>query len=263
MASDINAIVVGETWRAVGMVAKASGVYAIVNTMNGKRYIGSAENLRRRRTAHRSALSKNKHANKHLQAAWNKYGESAFVFVVLEYVHPIFLLDIEQKHLDSNRGGYNIAKHAEATSKGLTRSAETRAKLSAIHKGKTISPEQRQKLSEAGKGRVVTKETRAKQSASNRGQKRSPETVARISAALKGRTLSPEHCEKMAAASRGRKHSDETRARISAALTGRKLSAEHCEKIGALRRGTKLSDEQRAKLSAAHRRRLSMIQEGV
>lgn len=47
----------------------------IVNTNNGKRYIGSSLNIRKRLWEHRANLRHNKHCNPHLQASWNRYGE--------------------------------------------------------------------------------------------------------------------------------------------------------------------------------------------
>ena len=49
-----------------------SGVYQITNKVTGKFYIGSAVNFRKRWNTHKSCLRNNKHANKHLQRAWNK-----------------------------------------------------------------------------------------------------------------------------------------------------------------------------------------------
>lgn len=56
------------------------GIYCIVNRTNGKRYVGSSVNVKNRIRQHRHTLKNNKHCNKHLQASWNKYGESAFSF---------------------------------------------------------------------------------------------------------------------------------------------------------------------------------------
>lgn len=48
-------------------------IYAILNTINDKVYVGSAVNLRLRWNNHRSQLNLNKHDCQHLQSAWNKY----------------------------------------------------------------------------------------------------------------------------------------------------------------------------------------------
>ncbi len=59
-----------------------SGVYAIVNRENGKRYVGSAINIPKRWREHQRGLQRGCHENSYLQGAWNKYGEGAFEFVV-------------------------------------------------------------------------------------------------------------------------------------------------------------------------------------
>lgn len=60
------------------------GVYAIINKINRKCYIGSSSNIYGRWSSHLSELKNNKHKNQKLQRAWNKYGENNFVFEMLE-----------------------------------------------------------------------------------------------------------------------------------------------------------------------------------
>ena len=78
-----------------------SGIYQIVNETNGKIYIGSAINIRKRWNFHKRDLKLNKHTNPHLQRAYNKYGKNSFIFEILQKVkdkeHLIFY---EQKWLD-------------------------------------------------------------------------------------------------------------------------------------------------------------------
>src|SRR5690242_20644116 len=88
-----------------------SGIYAIMNTVNGKQYVGSAVNIAARWRAHRSGLQRGYHRNPHLQAAWNKYGADAFTFTVLEYCPLDSLISREQywlDTLDTVAHGYNI-----------------------------------------------------------------------------------------------------------------------------------------------------------
>lgn len=54
------------------------GIYQILNTVNGKRYIGQSIQVRDRLNEHTWKLRNNKHTNKHLQAAWNEYGADVF-----------------------------------------------------------------------------------------------------------------------------------------------------------------------------------------
>lgn len=60
-------------------------VYSIVNNINNKRYIGLTKNQYMRRIkSHINQLNSNKHTNKHLQYAWNKYKSESFSFEILE-----------------------------------------------------------------------------------------------------------------------------------------------------------------------------------
>src|SRR6266581_53602 len=100
-------------------IPPASGIYKITCTANNRIYIGSALNLRERRRAHFGALRRNEHINKHLQNAWNKYGEQAFIFEVLEYILPMSLTAREQYWFNKlkpfGRKGFNIAREAGST----------------------------------------------------------------------------------------------------------------------------------------------------
>lgn len=95
-----------------------SGIYQIKNIFNGKIYIGSAKNIRTRIINHRSKLSLGNHPNKKLQNAWNKYGESSFLFETVEIVIDLRdLIKKEQFYLDklvyasSNDGRFNLLGH--------------------------------------------------------------------------------------------------------------------------------------------------------
>ena len=61
-----------------------SGIYAIVNSLDNKKYIGSTGTLRKRFRQHYAALVKGTHANCHLQRAVKKYGIDKFYFLVIE-----------------------------------------------------------------------------------------------------------------------------------------------------------------------------------
>lgn len=60
-----------------------SGVYAIVNSLDNKKYIGSTGTLRKRFRQHYSALIKGERVNCYLQRAVNKFGIDKFYFIVL------------------------------------------------------------------------------------------------------------------------------------------------------------------------------------
>ena len=105
----------------------ARGIYKIINIINNKFYVGSAVNLKRRKARHFSELRGNKHNNRHLQAAWNKYGEQAIVYVILVEVDAdADLLAAENVWLHAHVGKdycYNIGVDATAPMQGMSGTA--------------------------------------------------------------------------------------------------------------------------------------------
>ena len=66
-----------------------------------KLYVGSACDFTRRFKEHRDRLRAGRHCNPHLQAAWIKYGERAFEFIIIRYIEDCtVLLSAEQEFLD-------------------------------------------------------------------------------------------------------------------------------------------------------------------
>lgn len=94
------------------------GIYRIKNSINSKIYIGSTKNIEARWAKHKALLRHNKHQNAHLQNAWNKYGENAFIFEVIEECKIEDLINREQFFIDSLNPEYNqtaIAGKVEMT----------------------------------------------------------------------------------------------------------------------------------------------------
>lgn len=204
-----------------------SGIYRIVNTVNGKHYVGSALCFRKRWNSHRWGFANKKHPNRFLMAAWLKHGAESFVFEVLEFCSAEQLIIREQWWIDETKPAYNLAPRA-GNCLGVKHSEETRRRVSERNKGNKYSV-----------GRVVSAETRAKIGQANRGRvgiKHSPEVVAM-----------------RAAAHRGMKRSDETRRRISDAMVGKKMpprTFEHRQKISLALKGRSISPESYAALQA-------------
>jgi len=180
-----------------------SGIYEILNTLNGKRYIGSAACFRRRFNLHTCQLRRNEHHNTHLQAAWNKYGEEAFKFnILLVCARDRGTLHLyEQQAFDVLQPEYNIAPIAGSLL-GFKRSAETKARMSAAQKGRTVSESTKKLLADAARGTSHAK-----------GKHLGP--------------LSPEHCQALSAATKGKSKSAAHKAAISKGRKGMKFSAAH------------------------------------
>ena len=159
------------------------GIYKIINVVNNKFYVGSAVNFSRRKARHFSELRHNKHNNRWLQASWNKHGEAAFVFAIVEEVqNKELLLEVENRWLKEHVGKeycYNLGVDATAPMLGMSGEA---------------SP--------------------------TWGYKHTPEALAIITSASTGRKHSPEDIEKIRQHWIGKPKSASTRAKISATLSG-------------------------------------------
>lgn len=116
-----------------------SGVYTITNLVNGKIYVGYTYNIEKRGTRHFNDLRLNKHANRCLQRAFNKYTEENFKFEILVECSK-YLLASEEHYwatllkVHDRNFGYNIKPtHPD----GLKRhSEETRKRISRANKNK-------------------------------------------------------------------------------------------------------------------------------
>lgn len=166
-----------------------SCIYAIINIINNKSYIGSAVNFNRRKNIHYHQLKKNIHHSIKLQRAWNKYGESNFKFVILEKCIKDILIQKEQNYIDKFLPSYNICKIA-GSSLGLKRTEKQKENISLSHKGQIPW----------NKGIPATEESK---------RKHSKIMVGRVSGA------------------KGTKWSQASKDKLSKSLTGRKLSTEH------------------------------------
>lgn len=129
-----------------------SGIYRIVNKIDEKQYIGSSIHVARRFEEHRYGLRHNRHANIHLQRAWNRDGEDAFRFEFLWFSEPDYLLADEQAALNLLPSGYNFADVASAPMAGRKHAQETLDKISKAGRGVPKTPEHRQKIGDAHRG---------------------------------------------------------------------------------------------------------------
>lgn len=196
-------------------VLSRGGIYAIRCHSSGKSYIGSAVRFATRFKNHRASLRSGKHHSPKLQGAWDKYGEDAFSFEVLEIIRDkALLLDTEQRWIDrmnSVDAGYNVCRDARSPMLGRRFSAEHREKIAAAMKGRKASAEARENMRRAALAR--TPEIEARIAASRPKIVHTEASRARISAALTGIKRSDETRARVGKASRGRTHSEETKAK--------------------------------------------------
>ena len=95
------------------------GIYKITNLKNNKAYIGQSTDIKTRWKNHKKELENNSHRNSHLQNAFNKYGEEAFEFRILEETFEENLDDAEEYWIDyfdstNPRKGYNLREGANS-----------------------------------------------------------------------------------------------------------------------------------------------------
>lgn len=131
------------------------GIYQILNTKNGKRYIGCAINWMKRKREHLFLLRHNSHTNSHLQNAYNNYGENFFKFEIIEHVeHSKNLIKREQFWIDKYDFDklYNIRKIAYSNL-GIKWSNKSREKLSKSQQGKKLSQEHKNKIKKGMKNK--------------------------------------------------------------------------------------------------------------
>lgn len=152
-----------------------SGVYRIRSLVDGKIYVGSSRDMRKRFISHLNLLRTGKHHNQYLQNAFNKHGESNFVFEIIESVDPNLLLDKESEWIDKLRAtdkvaGYNISKDPSSPMLGLTHSDESKQRMAQSQTGKKHSENTKIKISQAHLGAKFTKEHCEKISKSKLGR---------------------------------------------------------------------------------------------
>lgn len=161
----------------------ARGIYKIINIINNKFYVGSAVDLKRRKTRHFSELRNGKHNNAKLQNSWNKYGEGSFIFVVVEELDKdADLLAAENAWLKQHVGKeycYNLGIDATAPMLGI--SGELSPTWGYKHTEKSLK-----RISETSTGRKRSEEAIRKTTTHLIGKPKSAETRAKISATLSG-----------------------------------------------------------------------------
>lgn len=137
-------------------------IYQILNKENNNRYIGSAKDFKRRKRTHLRLLRKGTHHSKHLQNAFNKYGEGSFEFLVLQELESSsYVFETENQFIRLLRPEYNVMQDVFSHI-GLKRSKETCEKISRALIGKNLSEGHKEKVRQANIGKKQSAETIAK-----------------------------------------------------------------------------------------------------
>ena len=180
-----------------------SGVYQIRNLNNGRVYIGSAKCFRVRQNQHLKSLVNGTHHNKFLQNDFNKCGEEAFVFEVLQVVEgeQTDRLLIEQTKLDllydNQEMCYNFKKQAKADSRTCFSKDPEKTKKLMSEKQKALwrDPQHKEKMSKAfalkpsQKGYKMSEATRQKVIEARKLQKNHKSTIGVIQFDLEGNVV--------------------------------------------------------------------------
>lgn len=211
------------------------GVYKILNRKNGKFYIGSSVDVEKRFSSHKKELIAGTHNNKHLQNAWNKYGEDSFEFLVIEEVSDINeLRNRETYYLQSTKCtnpdiGYNMLDNANI-GLGVQASTEIRQRISVACSGDK----------NGNYGRKHTEEEKVRMRDNRWGvgykckprsvyyKKKTPEEIEisrkRMSEFMRTRVVSSTTREKLRQSRLGKKASPELRKKFSESRKGNKNS---------------------------------------
>lgn len=139
-----------------GITINLIGIYKITNKINGKIYVGQSIDIQRRFWQHKNELNKGTHHSEHLQNSWNKYGEQAFSFEIIE---ECTLKEIDKKeefwiskfNTCDTKLGYNLKPGGNSCC-GFTMSEEACRKISKALTGIKRNQKTLQKISKNNKG---------------------------------------------------------------------------------------------------------------
>jgi group I intron endonuclease len=184
-------------------IGKISGIYKIINKVNGKYYVGSSNNILKRLKHHINRLKNNKHVNDYLQNAWNKYQITNFKFYIIECVNSN-LLYIEQKYLNIAKTEQHISYNLKFIVSGGDISDYSKQKISKALKNRIVSNETKEKLKISHLGHKLSNKTKQILSDLQSGKKLSIDSKNKISNYFKNKKLSTFHKEKLSTSAKSR-----------------------------------------------------------
>jgi len=171
---------------------KTCGIYGIRNKKNNKIYVGRTNNFLRRETRHRSDLEKGIDSY-HLQCSWNKHGEDAFVWEILEECDESIQVEREAfwiKKLNSGDTKFGFNLRIEKGIDGITSfREESKERCSKWQSGRTLPEDHKKNISNGltkfYQENEVSIDTRKKLSEANTGKRHTEESKVLISEKIK------------------------------------------------------------------------------
>lgn len=195
-------------------VRKCSGVYLVLNLVNGHAYVGSSVNVLKRVWAHLSS----KKGSEVVAKAIAKYGRKNFAAYLLEESDRSILPFREAYWMRVVRPEYNAT--TLTITGGRVVSKETRDKLRVAQTGKKMKPESRAAIRASLLGRNVSAETKEKIRMRLLGRKHKIESIEK----MRSVKWTDQRRKNMSEATIGRIVTQEARAIRSAALKGKPWS---------------------------------------
>lgn len=195
-------------------------------------YVGYGK-WRRKRKQQRWADHITRTDNRHLTAAFKKYGTNLPIIIVRDELTVAEARETEVAFITaigrSDLGNGPLVNQTDGGDGALNVSQEVRKRIGDAHRGTKhgpCPPERRAKISMATRGRIKSVAEREGISRGNKGRIRSTEFKTKVSAGMKrrceeyggqtlGKKLSPAACVNIGNGSRGQKRSDATRKLLS------------------------------------------------
>lgn len=190
---------------------KVAGIYALVNKINGRIYVGQSVDIANRLAVHKRNIARQDKKKYAIYNALNKYGWDNFYKIVLYYCNMDIANIAEVKkdltgkenfwinHFkNKNIVLYNI-RDAVDSNLGIRFSSSAKRNMGLSHLGRKLTEETKNKIRIAQKGVPKTKEHIANIRKANLGKKLSDAHKKKMSDSAKRRIASPEQREKISA----------------------------------------------------------------
>lgn len=127
-----------------------TGVYSLVNLINGNTYIGSSINIEHRMKSYlnKAFLKSKNNSNSPIIKALSKYGPEHFAILIIQYADIEKLAELETYYIVNLKPYYNVLKYGYS-SLGFKHTEETKKMLSELAKNRVHSEKTKSLISKA------------------------------------------------------------------------------------------------------------------